>query len=66
MKTFTLPKAIEVLKKHVQRYRIIKKFNGIRELSILFVDANGKKWELYSNGDTYFQTKDKFVIFEMN
>ena len=66
MKTFPVPQAIEVLNKHFQGYRIIKKFHGIRHLSSLFVDANGKKWELYSNGDTYFQTKDKFVIFEMN
>ena len=46
MKTFTYKQAIEVLNKYFKGYRILKKFDSIRELSILFQDAKGKKWEL--------------------
>lgn len=42
MKTFTYKQAIEVLNKYFKGYRILKKFDGIRELSILFRDVNGK------------------------
>lgn len=66
MKTFTLQQAINVLETHFKGYRIIKKYNSIKELSILFLDVNGKQWELYSNGDTYFQKNENYVIFEMN
>lgn len=54
MKTFTYKQAIEVLNKYFKGYRILKKFDGIRELSILFRDANGKKWELLSTADPLF------------
>ena len=64
MKTFTYKQAIEVLNKFFKGYRILKKFDGIRELSILFRDANGKKWELLSTADPYFQTVEDYVIIE--
>ncbi|RHI73327.1 hypothetical protein [Bacteroides eggerthii] len=64
MKTFTYKQAIEVLNKHFQGYKVLRKFDGIRELSILFRDANGKKWELLSTADPYFQTVEDFVIIE--
>ena len=56
MKTFTY--------KYFKGYKVLKKFDGIRELSILFRDANGKKWELLSTADPYFQTVEDFVIIE--
>lgn len=64
MKTFTYRQAIEVLNKYFRGYRILKKFDGIRELSILFRDANGKKWELLSTSDPYFQMVEDYVIIE--
>ena len=64
MKTFTYKQAIEVLNKYFKGYRILKKFDSIRELSILFQDAKGKKWELLSTGDPYFQTVEVYVIIE--
>ena len=64
MKTFTYKQAIEVLNKYFKGYRILKKFDGIRELSILFRDMNGKKWELLSTADPYFQTVEDYVIIE--
>ncbi len=66
MKTFTLQQAINVLETHFKGYRIIKKYNSIKELSILFLDVKGNKWELFTNGDTYFQTVEDFVIIPMN
>lgn len=42
MKTFTYKQAIEVLNKYFKGYRILKKFDGIRELSILFGMRTGK------------------------
>lgn len=50
MKTFTYKQAIEVLNKYFKGYRILKKFDGIRELSILFQDAKGKKVGTPFNG----------------
>ena len=44
MKTFTYKQAIEVLNKYFKGYKVLRKFDGIRELSILFRDENGKKW----------------------
>ena len=64
MKTFTYKQAIEVLNQYFKGYRILKKFDGIRELSILFRDMNGKKWELLSTADPYFQTVEDYVIIE--
>ncbi|MCF0254924.1 hypothetical protein EV202_12731 [Bacteroides heparinolyticus] len=64
MKTFTYTQAIEVLNRHFTNYRILRKFDGIKELSILFKDANGKKWELISTADIYFQTVEDYIIFE--
>lgn len=52
------------MNKFFKGYRILKKFDGIRELSILFRDANGKKWELLSTADPYFQTVEDHVIIE--
>ena len=51
MKTFTYKQAIEVLNKYFKGYKVLRKFDGIRELSILFRDENGKKWELLSTAD---------------
>lgn len=66
MKTFTLQQAIQVLETYFKGYRIIKKYNSIRELSILFVDCKGQRWELFTSGDSYFQTVEDFVINKMN
>ena len=38
MKTFTYKQAIEVLNKYFKGYKVLRKFDGIRELSILFRD----------------------------
>ena len=54
----------QVLNKYFKGYKILRKFDGIRELSILFRDENGKKWELLSTADPYFQTVEDFVIIE--
>lgn len=64
MKTFTYRQAIEVLNKYFKGYKVLRKFDGIKELNILFRDANGKKWELLSTADPYFQTVEDFVIIE--
>lgn len=64
MKTFTYKQAIEVLNKYFTGYRILNKWDTIRELSILFRDASGKKWELLSTSDVYFQTVEDYVIIE--
>lgn len=65
MKTFTYKQAVEVLSQYFAGYRILKKWDSIRELSILFLDASGKKWEIFSNGDEYFQTIEDYVIYEV-
>ena len=52
------------MNKYFKGYKILRKFDGIRELSILFRDENGKKWELLSTADPYFQTVEDFVIIE--
>lgn len=64
MKTFTYKQAIEVLKAHFKGFHIIKVWDNIKELDIIFSDAHGKKWELISTADAYFQTVEDFVIIE--
>lgn len=64
MKTFTLNQALKVLENYFNGYRILKMWDSIKETSILFVDANGKKWELYSSADEYFQRVEDFVLYE--
>ncbi|MBM6856622.1 hypothetical protein [Caecibacteroides pullorum] len=64
MKTFTLAQAINVLNENFKGYKILKKWDNVRELCIVFLDGNGKKWELFSSGDNYFQTAEDFVIYE--
>lgn len=65
MKTFTYKQAIEVLNKYFKGYRIIRKFDGIKELDILFKDAEGRQWELLSTADNYFQTVEDYVIIQL-
>lgn len=55
MKTFTYKQAIEVLNKYFKGYRILKKFDGIRELSILFRDANGKNGNCFQQPTPIFR-----------
>lgn len=64
MKTFTYKQAIEILNTYFTGYQIVKVWDTIRELCILFRDANGKKWELLSTSDIYFQTIEDLVIIE--
>ncbi len=65
MKTFTYKQAIEVLNSYFTGYQIVKVWDTIKELCILFRDANGKKWEMFSNSDEYFQAVENFVIYEV-
>ena len=62
MKTFTFKQAVEVLNTYFKGHRILKVWDTIRELEILFCDATGKQWELYTSGDDYFQRVEDFVI----
>ncbi len=55
MKTFTYKQAIEVLNKYFKGYRILKKFDGIRELSILFRDVNGKNGNCFQQPTPIFR-----------
>lgn len=55
MKTFTYKQAIEVLNKYFKGYRILKKFDGIRELSILFRDMNGKNGNCFQQPTPIFR-----------
>ena len=65
MKTFTFKQALEVLNTYFKAYTIIRKWDTIRELCIVFKDGTGKTWELLSTGDTYFQTVENYVIIEV-
>lgn len=65
MKTFTFNQALKVLESNFTGYQILKAWDTIREMCILFKDANGKKWEIFSSGDEYFQTVEDFVIYEV-
>lgn len=65
MKTFTLAQAISILDENFKGYKILKKWDTIRELCIVFLDANGQKWEFLTTGDHYFQTVEDYVIFEV-
>lgn len=65
MKTFTFNQALKVLESNFAGYQILKAWDTIREMCILFKDANGKKWEIFSSGDEYFQTVEDFVIYEV-
>lgn len=65
MKTFTYKQAIEVLNSYFTGYQIVKVWDTIKELCILFRDASGKKWEMFSNSDEYFQAVENFVIYEV-
>lgn len=65
MKTFTYKQAIEFLSKCFAGYQVIQVFDGVKELSILFRDSQGKKWELFTSSDRYFQTVEDFVIIEI-
>lgn len=64
MKTFTLNQAMAVLADNFKGYQVLSVFNSIRELSILFLDADGNKLELYTSGDSYFQNYEDYVIIE--
>ncbi|MBQ8223973.1 MAG: hypothetical protein IJZ86_01220 [Bacteroides sp.] len=64
MKTFTFKQAVEVLNKYFKGHQILKVWDSVREMSILFQDAKGKQWELFTSGDNYFQTVEDFVIIE--
>lgn len=64
MKTFTYKQAIEILNKYFAGYQIIKTWDTIKELNIIFKDSNGKAWELISTADIYFQTVEDFIIIE--
>jgi len=64
MKTFTLNQALKVLEECFNGYKILKMWDTIKETSILFVDANGTKWELYSSADDYFQRVEDFILYE--
>ena len=62
-KTFTKKQGFEFINKHFKGARITKVFNTIHELSIIFTTAEGEVLELYTNGETYFQTPgNEFVI----
>lgn len=64
MKTFTIAQAISILEENFKGYKILKKWDTIRELCIVFLDAKGQKWELFSNGEDYFQHGEDFVIYQ--
>lgn len=64
MKTFTYKQAKEIIEKNFIASRILKVWDNVKELDILFVDATGKEWELLSTADNYFQTVNDFVIME--
>lgn len=64
MKTFTYKQAIQVLKTYFKGFQIIKVWDNIKELDIIFKDANGKQWELISTSDNYFQTVEDYIIIE--
>jgi hypothetical protein len=66
MEAFTIKQAKEVLKKHFAGHQIIEAHNTRTETSIYFKDAQGRKWELLSNEDPYFQDVEKFVIYEVS
>lgn len=64
MKTFTYKQAIQVLTTYFKGFQIIKAWDTLKELDIIFKDANGKQWELISTSDNYFQTVEDYVILE--
>lgn len=65
MKTYTLKQAMNFLNENVIGHTIVSVYNSIRELSIVFCDAEGKKYELYTSGDSYFQRYEDYVIIEL-
>lgn len=65
MKTFTFNQALEVLNQNFAGYKILKSWDTIKEMCILFKDKDGKKWEMFSSGDAYFQSVESFIIYEV-
>lgn len=55
---------MQLLNECFKGHQVLKVYNTIRELSILFKDADGNKFELYTSGDSYFQTYEDYVIIE--
>lgn len=64
MKTYTLKQAMNFLNENVIGHTIVSVYNSISELSIVFAH-NGKKYELYTSGDSYFQRYEDYVIIEL-
>ncbi len=64
MKTFTYKQAKEIIEKNFIGSRILKVWDNVKELDVLFMDATGKEWELLATSDNYFQTVSDFVIME--
>lgn len=64
MKTFTYKQALEILNTYFKGYQIVKVWDNIKVLNILFLDGNGKNWELLSTADEYFQKVEDFIIIE--
>lgn len=64
MKTFSYKQALDVLDTYFCGYKIINKWDTLRELCIVFADAAGKQWVLFSSGDAYFQNVEDFIIYE--
>ena len=64
MKTFTFKQALEVLNTYFKGYTIIRKWDNISELCVVFNDSTGKTWELLSTDDDYFQNIENYVIIE--
>lgn len=54
MKTFTYKQAIEVLDKYFKGYKVLKKFDGIRELSILFGMRTAKSGNFFQRPTPIF------------
>ena len=62
-KTFTKEQGLEVINKFFKGAKINKVFNSLYELSIIFTTAEGEEFELYANGDSFFQIEgNEYVI----
>ena len=64
MKTFTYKQALEILNTYFKGYQIVKVWDNIKVLNILFLDGNGKNRALLSTADEYFQKVEDFIIIE--
>ncbi len=64
MKTFSYKQAVQVIQENFTGAKILQVWDTVRELDIFFEDAAGRRWELLSTADGYFQSYEEFIIME--